>query len=107
MSITNQNAKAVQLQALEIAREYIENNKEIPNEISHILFPPERREYELTYWGKESREQILSETISVPLQEDRIFPINATFDSNEWINKLIFGENLQILKTADCKMKMQ
>lgn len=99
MSITNQNAKAVQLQALEIAREYIENNKEIPNEISHILFPPERREYELTYWGKESREQILSETISVPLQEDRIFPINATFNSNEWINKLIFGENLQILKT--------
>ena len=41
MSITNQNAKAVQLQALEMAREYIENNQEIPNEISHILFPPE------------------------------------------------------------------
>ena len=99
MSITNQNAKAVQLQALEMAREYIENNQEIPNEISHILFPPEKREYELTYWGKESREQILSETIPVPLQEDRIFPPNATVNSNEWINKLIFGENLQILKT--------
>lgn len=99
MSITNQNAKAVQLQALEIAREYIENNQEIPNEISHILFPPEKREYELTYWGKESREQILSVTIPVPLQEDRIFPPNATVNSNEWINKLIFGENLQILKT--------
>lgn len=99
MSITNQNAKAVQLQALEMAREYIENNQEIPNEISHILFPPEKREYELTYWGKESREQILSETIPVPLQEDRIFPPNATVNPNEWINKLIFGENLQILKT--------
>lgn len=99
MSITNQNAKAVQLQALEMAREYIENNQEIPNEISHILFPPEKREYELTYWGKESREQILSETIPVPLQEGRIFPPNATVNSNEWINKLIFGENLQILKT--------
>ena len=99
MSITNQNAKAVQLQALEMAREYIENNLEIPNEISHILFPPEKREYELIYWGKESREQILSETIPVPLQEDRIFPPNATVNSNEWINKLIFGENLQILKT--------
>lgn len=98
MSITNQNAKAVQLQALEMAREYIENNQEIPNEISHILFPPEKREYELTYWGKESREQILSETIPVPLQENRIFPPNATVNSNEWINKLIFGENLQILK---------
>lgn len=99
MSVTNQNAKAVQLQALEMAREYIENNQEIPNEISHILFPPEKREYELTYWGKESREQILSQTIPVPLQEDRIFPPNATVNSNEWINKLIFGENLQILKT--------
>lgn len=41
----------------------------------------------------------MSETIPVPLQEDRIFPPNATVNSNEWINKLIFGENLQILKT--------
>lgn len=63
MSITNQNAKAVQLQALETAREYIENNQEIPNEISHILFPPEKCEYELTYWGKESREQFLCYSI--------------------------------------------
>lgn len=41
----------------------------------------------------------MSQTIPVPLQEDRIFPPNATVNSNEWINKLIFGENLQILKT--------
>ena len=73
MSYTNQNKKAIQLQALEVAREYIENNQEIPNELSRVLFPPEKREYELTYWGKESREQILSQTIPVPLQEDRIF----------------------------------
>lgn len=99
MSYTNQNKKAIQLQALEVAREYIENNQEIPNELSRVLFPPEKREYELTYWGKESREQILSQTIPVPLQEDRNFPPNATVNSNEWINKLIFGENLQILKT--------
>ena len=72
MSYTNQNKKAIQLQALEVAREYIENNQEIPNELSRVLFPPEKREYELTYWGKESREQILSQTIPVPLQEDRI-----------------------------------
>lgn len=99
MSITNQNAKAVQLQALEIAREYIENNKEIPNEISHILFPPERREYELTYWGKESKEEILSNITPVPLQADRLFPSNCTCEEDDWVNKLIFGENLQILKT--------
>ena len=51
MSYTNQNKKAIQLQALEVAREYIENNQEIPNELSRVLFPPEKREYELTYWG--------------------------------------------------------
>lgn len=99
MSFTNQNEKAIQLQALEIAREYIENNQEIPNELSRILFPPEKREYELIYWGKESKQEILSNIIPVPLQTDRLFPPNSTYNEGEWINKLIFGENLQILKT--------
>ena len=91
MSFTNQNEKAAQLQALEMARDYIENNQEIPNELSRILFPPEKREYELIYWGKESKEQILTETIPVPLQEDKIFPPNTAFDSNEWVNKLNYA----------------
>ncbi len=99
MSITKQNAKSVQLQALEMAREYIENNQEIPKEISHILFPPEKREYELIYWGKESKEEILSNITPIPLQADRLFPPNSTCNEDEWVNKLIFGENLQILKT--------
>lgn len=99
MSFTNQNEKVTQLQALEIAREYIENNQEIPNELSRILFPPEKREYELIYWGKESKQEILSNIIPVPLQTDRLFPPNSTYNEGEWINKLIFGENLQILKT--------
>ncbi len=99
MSFTNQNERATQLQALEIAREYIENNQEIPNELSRILFPPEKREYELIYWGKESKQEILSNIIPVPLQTDRLFPPNSTYNEGEWINKLIFGENLQILKT--------
>ena len=79
MSITNQNAKAVQLQALEIAREYIESNQEIPNEISRILFPPEKREYELTYWGKESREQILCrcKKIEFSLQMQQLILMNG------------------------------
>lgn len=99
MSFTNQNERATQLQALEIAREYIENNQEIPNELSRILFPPEKREYELIYWGKESKQEILSNIIPVPLQTDRLLPPNSTYNEGEWINKLIFGENLQILKT--------
>lgn len=99
MSFTNQNERATQLQALEIAREYIENNQEIPYELSRILFPPEKREYELIYWGKESKQEILSNIIPVPLQTDRLFPPNSTYNEGEWINKLIFGENSQILKT--------
>lgn len=99
MNFINDGQKNIKLETLEMAREYIENNQEIPMDFSQILFPPEKREYELTYWGKESREQILSETIPVPLQEDRIFPPNIKLNSNEWVNKLIFGENSQILKT--------
>ncbi len=93
------NEKATKLRALEIAREYIENDQEIPSDFSRILFPPEKREYELVYWGKESKEEILSNIIPVPLQVDRIFPSNDSYSNDKWINKLIFGENLQILKT--------
>ncbi|MBR2303461.1 MAG: site-specific DNA-methyltransferase, partial [Clostridia bacterium] len=99
MNYQNNHEKAMKLEALELAREYIENNQEIPADFSRILFPPEKREYELIYWGKESKQEILSNIIPVPLQTDRLFPPNSTYDENKWVNKLIFGENLQILKT--------
>lgn len=99
MNHQNSHEKAMKLEALELAREYIENNQEIPADFSRILFPPEKREYELIYWGKESKQEILSNIIPVPLQTDRLFPPNSTYDENKWVNKLIFGENLQILKT--------
>ena len=99
MNYSKYQEKTVKLRALEMIREYIENDKEIPNDFSRILFPPEKREYELIYWGKESKQEILSNIIPVPLQTDRLFPPNSTYNEGEWINKLIFGENLQILKT--------
>lgn len=99
MNYSKYQEKTVKLRALEMIREYIENDKEIPNDFSRILFPPEKREYELMYWGKESKEQILSNITPVPLQEDRIFPSNTNINPDQWINKLIFGENSQILKT--------
>lgn len=99
MILASNKDKAAKLEVLELAREYIENNQDIPNELSRILFPPEKREYELIYWGKESKQEILSNIIPVPLQTDRLFPPNSTYNEGEWINKLIFGENLQILKT--------
>lgn len=53
------------------------------------------KEYELTYARKESRGSILAGTMGVPLQTLRRFG-----DSTEgWSNKLVFGDNLQVLKT--------
>lgn len=92
----NYERKKQLLEILNIARKTVENDQEISTEFSRIFFPPERREYELAYYGKESYEQILSQTFAAPLQEDRRFG-NRTQDG--WINKLIFGDNLQVLKT--------
>ncbi len=94
------------LQVLEESKNYVENGQEIPNEFCRILFPPEKREYELMYYGKESSESIISNTMPVPLQEDGIFPIGVKVKKDEWINKLISGQNLQVLKTL-LKMKQE
>ncbi len=72
-----------------------EKGEELPAEWARELFPPERREYELVYSGKETEEQILADTIAVPFQEVSKFGTS----SNEWHNKLIFGDNLQAMKT--------
>lgn len=64
-------------------------------EWSRFLFPPEKREYELVYHGKEREEDIIANTLAVPLQPVRTFNKNGV----EWDNKLIFGDNLQAMKT--------
>lgn len=84
------------LELLNIAKEMVSNGQELSTEYARIFFPPERREYELTYYGKESKEQIIGQTYAAPLQEDRRY--GAVCD-DEWSNKLIFGDNLQVLKS--------
>jgi hypothetical protein len=64
---------------------------------ARILFPPEKREYELVYYGKEREEDILADTMVVPLQPVRTFGKNGNGD--EWQNMLIFGDNLQVMKS--------
>lgn len=83
------------LRLLEMARSEVENGQEISTEYARVFFPPQRREYELTYYGKETREQIISQTYAAPLQEDRKF---GDAGADGWLNKLIFGDNLQVLK---------
>lgn len=84
------------LELLARAQEEVKSGNEVSTEFSRILFPPKRKEYELTYYGKESEQAILSQTFAVPLQENRRF---GDVSEKDWVNKIIFGDNLQVLKT--------
>ena len=60
---------------------------------------PEKREYELVYHGKEREEDILANTLAVPLQPVRTFGRTSKEPDQDWQNMLIFGDNLQVMKT--------
>ena len=75
--------------------EILESGDDLPLDYKHILFPPEKKEYELVYAGKEREEDILADTMAVPLQPIKTFGKNG----NDWTNKLIFGDNLQVMKS--------
>mgnify|MGYP005817084145 CR=1 FL=1 len=72
----------------------LERGEDLSPEWARILFPPEKREYELVYHGKEREEDIIANTLAVPLHPVRTFNKNG----QEWHNKLIFGDNLQAMK---------
>lgn len=76
----------------------LKNGEELSPEWARVLFPPEKREYELTYYGKEREEDILADTLAVPLQPVRSFG-NSDGNGVAWQNMLIFGDNLQVLKS--------
>jgi hypothetical protein len=87
---------------LEQRREIIrllEQGEELSPEWARILFPPEKREYELVYHGKEREEDILSNTLAVPLQPVRTFGGGGQNGNGEWQNMLVFGDNLQVMKS--------
>ncbi|MGD9973624.1 MAG: site-specific DNA-methyltransferase [Desulfatirhabdiaceae bacterium] len=73
----------------------IQQGEKLSPEWARILFPPEKREYELVYHGKEREEDILADTLAVPLQPVRTYGANGA----DWHNMLIFGDNLQAMKT--------
>jgi site-specific DNA-methyltransferase (adenine-specific)/adenine-specific DNA-methyltransferase len=68
----------------------LQQGEELSPEWARILFPPEKREYELVYHGKEREEDIIANTLAVPLQKARTFGKNG----DGWHNKLIFGDGL-------------
>jgi site-specific DNA-methyltransferase (adenine-specific)/adenine-specific DNA-methyltransferase len=73
----------------------IRKGESLPPEWARILFPPERREYELVYYGKEREEDIIANTMGLPLQPVRTFGQNGIVHQN----MLLFGDNLQAMKT--------
>jgi site-specific DNA-methyltransferase (adenine-specific)/adenine-specific DNA-methyltransferase len=79
--------------------ERLQRGEELPAEWGRFLFPPERREYELVYHGKEREEDVLAETMAVPLQPVRTFGGPADWEGTAWRNLLILGDNLQVMKT--------
>ncbi|MEG2013580.1 MAG: site-specific DNA-methyltransferase [Anaerovoracaceae bacterium] len=88
-------------------REYIitllEKGEAIPEDMKNKIFPVENSEYELSYAGKKRKEALLANedgSFPVPLQIERVFNGNEhpAFEDG-WRNMLIFGDNLQFLKT--------
>lgn len=75
----------------------LQQGEEISTEWARILFPPEKREYELIYQGKEREEDVLANTLAVPLQPIRNF--GDVPKKNDWQNMLIFGDNLQAMRS--------
>ena len=92
------------LNLLKCSIDKIKNGGSLPPEWARILFPPERREYELVYYDKKTEGRILADTMVLPLQEASVF--NAPPPGGGWSNKLIFGDNLQAMKSL-LKLKQE
>lgn len=74
----------------------LREGKPLPEDYKAILFDT-KKEYELIYADKEREEDILADTMAVPLQPVKTFRNGVS--GNGWTNMLIFGDNLQVLKT--------
>ena len=78
----------------------LQQGEDLSPEWARILFPPEKREYELVYHGKEREEEIIADTLAVPLQPVRAFGADPSAGAGAALhNMLIFGDNLQVMKS--------
>ncbi|MCX8014764.1 MAG: site-specific DNA-methyltransferase, partial [candidate division WOR-3 bacterium] len=80
--------------------ELLKEGKPLPEEYRWLLFD-NQQETELIYAGKTRPVDVIAETMAVPLQKVKVF---GDVKDAEWHNMLIFGDNLQVLKTL-LKMK--
>jgi len=78
----------------------LKEGKPLPEEYRWLLFEG-KQETELIYAGKTRDIDVLTDTMAVPLQKVKVF---GDVKDKDWHNRLIFGDNLQVLKTL-LKMK--
>lgn len=88
--------------------ERLQKGEPIPEDYKYKLFPIIQKEYELVYAGKMRKEDILANedgVFPVPLQIEKVFNgENYPTGKNDWRNMIVFGDNLQFLKTV-CENK--
>jgi adenine-specific DNA-methyltransferase len=75
----------------------------IPDDFQEKIFPTLQKEYELRYAGKMRKEDLLADqdgTFAVPLQVEKIFNGEREVFEDGWRNLVVFGDNLQFLKTV-------
>jgi adenine-specific DNA-methyltransferase len=80
----------------------IASGEVIPDDFQEKLFPTVQKEYELRYAGKMRREDLLADqdgTFAVPLQIEKVFNGDRESFPDGWKNMVVFGDNLQFLKT--------
>lgn len=81
----------------------LEKGEKVPTDFKYKLFPVEHKEYELAYAGKMRKEDLLADddgSFPVPLQVEKIFGgTNHPAYNDGWHNLMVFGDNLQFLKT--------
>lgn len=82
--------------------EQLQKGKKLPEDLKYKLFPVKQKEYELAYGGKMRKEDILANedgVFPVPLQVGKVFNGKREAFKDGWRNMIVFGDNLQFLKT--------
>ena len=95
--------KNLTLHDKEFLIECLAKGTNIPDDYKDSLFPTTHKEYELRYAGKMRKEDLLADqdgTFPVPLQVEKIYNGERKNFKDGWRNLIVFGDNLQFLKTC-------
>jgi len=87
---------------IEFIIEQLQNGQQLPEDLKYKLFPTKQKEYELVYGGKMRKEDILANedgVFPIPLQVGKLFNGERESWGDGWKNMIVFGDNLQFLKT--------